>query len=83
MPNVKKEYDELLRILKSLHPDIDFSVEQDLWENGVFDSLELVQLIAMIEETFVFCFDEETLVPETFFSAETIWKVITKDCNAE
>lgn len=78
-----KNYEDLLKLLNSIRPNIDFSTEKDLWENAIFDSFELMQLIVMIEEMFDFHFNEDTLVPETFFSAKTIWNVIKVALDAD
>ena len=40
----------LLKILRSMHPDVDFTAEDDLIGNGVLDSLDIVTLITRIEE---------------------------------
>lgn len=76
MSEKQKTFDDLIRILESIHPGIDYRVKTDIWESAILDSMELVQLIARLEEEFDFAFDEETLVPETFDSAVTIWAVV-------
>jgi acyl carrier protein len=50
-----------------------FSPRSPLTELGV-DSLEIVELIIDIEDTYGIEFPQELLTPEVFTSAETIWR---------
>ena len=40
--------EKLLKILRELHPDVDFSTESGLIENGVLDSLDIVTLVTEV-----------------------------------
>ena len=44
--------EQLLEILKQLHPDVDFALEEDLIGDGILDSLDIVTLITEINCTF-------------------------------
>lgn len=68
----------LLKILKNLHPDVDFSMEDDLIGNGVLDSLDIVTLITEINAEFDISIPAEEIMPENFNSAEAIYALISR-----
>ena len=70
--------EELLRILSSLHPEVDFERAGDLIEEGILDSLDIVTLITEINNAFDVQIPAEEVIPENFESAKTIWALIQK-----
>ena len=70
--------EELLRILKNMHPDVDFTAEDDLIGAGVLDSLDIVTLITEINATFDVSIPAEEVLPENFASAEALWALIVR-----
>lgn len=70
--------EQLLEILKKMHPEVDFSAEEDLIGEGILDSLDIVTLITEINGTFDVSIPAEEIVPENFASAETIWALIKR-----
>ena len=68
----------LLNILKSMHPDVDFTAEDDLIGNGVLDSLDIVTLITEINAEFDISIPAEEILPENFNSAEAIYAMIER-----
>ena len=68
----------MLEILKKMHPEVDFSAEEDLIGEGILDSLDIVTLITEINGTFDVSIPAEEIVPENFASAETIWALIER-----
>ena len=68
----------LLNILKNLHPDVDFTTEDDLIGNGVLDSLDIVTLITEINAEFDISIPAEEIMPENFNSAEAIYALISR-----
>ena len=40
--------EKLLAILKSLHPEVDFEITEDLVDDGILDSLDIVTLVTEI-----------------------------------
>ena len=61
-----------------MHPEVDFSVEEDLIGEGILDSLDIVTLITEINGTFDVSIPAEEIVPENFASIETIWARIER-----
>ena len=69
---------ELLEILNELHPDVDFATEENLIEDRILDSLDIVSLISEIDERFDVVIPPEEIVPENFNSAKALWALITR-----
>jgi acyl carrier protein len=70
--------EELLSILKELHEDVDFEAEENLVDDGILDSLDIVTLITEINDAFDISIPAEEIVPENFNSASAIWALIEK-----
>ena len=69
---------ELIEILTDLHPDVDFTAETGLIENGFLNSLDIVTLITEINDKFDVMIPAEEIMPENFDSAEALWALICK-----
>jgi acyl carrier protein len=70
--------EQLLSILKNMHPDVDFEEADDLIGEGVLDSLDIVTLITEINNTFDVSIPAEEVVPENFNSAASLWALIER-----
>ncbi len=70
--------EKLLDILKEIHPDVDFSTEEDLIGDGILDSLDIVTLITEINSVFDVSIPAEEILPENFCSAEAIYALIER-----
>ena len=68
----------LLKILNGLHPDVDFEAIDDLYEEGVLDSLDMVRLVTEIGMEFDVQSPAEELSPENFQNVKTIWALIER-----
>jgi len=70
--------EELLSILRELHPDIDFETCDTLIDDKILDSIDIVSLVAEISDVFDVAIPAEELVPENFNSAEALWDLIQR-----
>lgn len=70
--------EELLNILNEMFPDIDFSAETSLIDDGILDSFGIVSLVAEINSEFDVSIPAEELLPENFNSAEAIYALICR-----
>ncbi len=68
----------LLKILNGLHPDVDFEAIDDLYDEGVLDSLDMVRLVTEIGMEFDVQIPAEELIPENFQNVNTIWALIER-----
>lgn len=70
--------EKLVRMLNSINSEIDYENENNLVDNGIFDSLEIMQIVVGIEEKFGVEIDPDNIVPENFNSVETMLELIKK-----
>ncbi len=75
--------DELLEILSDLHPDIDFTTQENLIDDMILDSFDIVTLISEISENFDVTISAEHIIPENFNSAKALYALIQKLENEE
>ncbi len=70
--------EELLRILSDLHPDVDFETQENLIDDMILDSFDIVTLISEISESFDVTISAEHIIPENFNSAKAMYELIQK-----
>ena len=70
--------EELLEILKSLHPEVDYETEDKLVDNKILDSFDIVTLMSEIWEHFGVEILAEHLEAKNFNSAHAIYYVIVE-----
>ena len=70
--------ERLINILKELHEDVDFEVEEGLVDDGILDSLDIVTLVTEIDSEFDVRIPAEEIVPENFNSAKVLWELIQR-----
>ena len=68
--------EDLLEILNDLHPEVDFEVEEHLIDDGILDSLDIVNLISEISEVFDESITAKDIIPENFNSAKALYSLI-------
>ena len=70
--------EKLLAILNDLHPDVDFTDNNELIDDGILDSLDIVTLVTEINAEFDVTIPAEEIIPENFNSAEALMALITR-----
>ena len=70
--------DELLAILKDLHPEVDYDTCDTLIDDKILDSIDIVSLVAEISDTFDVAIPAEELLPENFNSAAALGELIQR-----
>ena len=70
--------DELMEILESLRPDVDFAAETALVTDEILQSFDIVSLVGEINDTFDVEITPVDLVPENFNSADAMLALIEK-----
>ena len=58
--------ERLLKILSELRPEVDFTSETALVDDGILDSFDMVALVTEINDEFDVRIGIENLVPENF-----------------
>ena len=70
--------EELMEVLSALKPEIDFTKETELIDEGLLESFDVITLIAELEDQFGVEIPAEEIVPENFNSAEALWAMIQR-----
>ena len=70
--------DRLLKILSELRPEVDFTSEVALIDDGILDSFDMVALVTEINDEFDVRIGIENLVSENFNSVDSIMKLIER-----
>lgn len=70
--------EKLMGILRGMHPDVDFEAEERLIDDGILDSLDIVNLIMEISEEFDVTITARDILPEHFNSASALYALIQK-----
>jgi len=70
--------EELLRILSDLRPDVDFTNNNKLIDDGVLDSFDIISLVGELSEQYDIEVGVENLLPENFNSAQAILALVQR-----
>lgn len=68
--------EQLKQMLKEKYSNIDFETQKALMSDGILDSLDVVAIIAEIEDMFDVEVTMEYIQPMYFESVETMWEMI-------
>ena len=69
---------KLIEALKRVNDQIDYENEQDLIEDGLFSSFEIIEAISEIEEAFGIEVSPKEIKNENFKSAKSIMEMINR-----
>lgn len=70
--------EKLLEILSDLHPEVDFTVNKELIDDGILDSLDIVTIVTEIDSEFGVTIPAEEIIPENFNSAKALMALIMR-----
>lgn len=70
--------EQLLKIMSEIRPDLDFTAEKLLIDNGILDSFDIISIVAEVNEQFGIEINVNDLLPENFNSAEALYELIEK-----
>ena len=70
--------DELIAILKDIHPDVDYETATNLVDGKILDSFDIISLVGMLNDEYDITIRPANLVPENFNSAEAMLELIEK-----
>lgn len=70
--------EELLDILQEFEPGVDFENCTNLIDGKVLNSLEILSLVAEIEDIFDITIPTVEIVPDNFNSAQAMWEMIRR-----
>lgn len=70
--------DKVLEILREADSKIDFENQKALIDDGLIDSLELMEIISELEDAFDVEIGMEEIIPENFNSAEAMYALVSR-----
>ena len=69
---------DIIQILEQIKPGVDFNTEENLIEEEILDSFDIVTLVAKLNDEFDIEITPADLVPENFNSAERIYELVKR-----
>lgn len=69
---------ELLEILKSVREDIDFEKEEQLIDDSVLDSFDIIGIVSELNDHYEIEISADDLLPENFNSASAILSLVNR-----
>ena len=70
--------DELIKILEKIKPGVDFTKVENMIEEEILDSFDIVNLVAEIDDKFDVEITPANLIPENFATPNTIYDLIKR-----
>ena len=70
--------DRILQILAELRPDVDFTLAQNLIDDGVLDSFDVVSLVSELCDAFEVSISVDDLTPENFNPPEAMLALVER-----
>lgn len=74
-----EQNEKILKVLKNIRPEYDFSESVDFIDDGLLDSFDIVTLVSDLEEEYKIIIDGLDIVPENFNSIKAILDVVRKN----
>ena len=68
----------IIDILNQIRPEIDFSKSSNYVEEGILDSLDIIRLVAELDEKFAISISGSEIIPENFKTIESIKALVQK-----
>lgn len=70
--------DEIIAILKELHPDVDYETNTSLVDDRIIDSFDIISIVAEIDDRLDVQIPAEEIIPENFNSAKALADLVAK-----
>lgn len=67
---------DLIAILEEIHPEVDYETESALIDSGIFDSMDILTLIAEIAAQFEIKVPANEIIAENFNSASALFLLL-------
>ena len=71
-------YQQLLDLLRDMHPEVDFETAEGLIDRKVLTSFDVVSIVAELSETYDVELGAVDIVPENFNSARALFALIQR-----
>ena len=70
--------EQLLEILEEIRTDLDFANCQDLIDGHHLNSLDIISIVAELEDAFDITVPTVEVIPHNFNSAQNLWAMIQR-----
>lgn len=70
--------DEIIAILKELHPDVDYETNTALVDDRIIDSFDIISIVAEIDDRLDVQIPAEEIIPENFNSAKALAALVAR-----
>lgn len=70
--------EELMNIIKELHPEVDFEQCITLVDDKILDSFDIVSIVAEIADRFHVIVSAEHIIPQNFNSVKALYALVQK-----
>jgi len=70
--------ERLLELLEEIRPDLDFENCQDLIDSHHLNSLDIISIVAEVEDAFDVTIPTVEVIPHNFNSAQNLWELIQR-----
>ncbi|MBE5850379.1 MAG: acyl carrier protein [Lachnospiraceae bacterium] len=70
--------DKILTILSEIKPDIDYTRETRLIDDGILESFDVIQLVTNLMEAFDIYIDADDIEPENLNSLDSICELVRR-----
>lgn len=70
--------DELIEVLEDIKDDVDFENSEDLVTGRKLDSLDILQIVAALNDEFDIEIPAAEVVPDNFNSAKAMWNLVQR-----
>lgn len=67
---------EILELLSEAFPTIDFTISKEMVDEGILDSLTVVEIISCLSMEFNITIPYDEIIPENFNSIEAITEMV-------
>ncbi|GHU63624.1 hypothetical protein AGMMS49983_07480 [Clostridia bacterium] len=69
---------ELLQLLRELHPEVDFESQTNLVDEKILNSFDIITLIASIADSLGVTIPPEEIIPDNFNSTAALYALINR-----
>lgn len=75
--------EKFINLLNDINPEIISHSDSNLVDDGIIDSLNIMQIVSGFEKNYGIDFDPDDMIPENFSSANAIWQLLQKYLNSK
>jgi acyl carrier protein len=68
--------EQILKILSEIRPEMDYTSDSNFIENGMLDSLDIIRLVAELDDTFGISINGADIIPDNFKGLNEIENLI-------